>query len=76
MLRKTPARDAGTWWIPQFHKNVVMAVQARPLMARAIQAVVLTWAKGGGEILVWRIGLKSIGPSIHSASMVVPVRML
>jgi hypothetical protein len=35
MLRKTPAREAGTWWIPQFQSSVVVAVQSRPLMASA-----------------------------------------
>lgn len=52
MLRKTPAREAGTWWMPQFQRKVVVAVQASPLTARAIQAAVLTWVKGGGGTFV------------------------
>lgn len=48
MLRKTPAREAGTWLIPQFQSSVVVAVQKRPLKARANHAVRLTWAIGGG----------------------------
>ncbi len=38
MLRRTPACDAGTWVMPQFQSSVVVAVQSRPLAARASQA--------------------------------------
>ena len=55
-MRKTPAREAGTWWMPQFQRKVVVAVQARPLMARAIQAVGLTCEKGGGASLAPIVG--------------------
>jgi len=42
IFRKTPAREAGTWWMPQFHKSVVVAVHSTPLMASAVHAVRLT----------------------------------
>jgi len=37
--------------MPQFHKRVVVAVQNKPLMASALQAVKLMWAKGSGVAL-------------------------
>src|SRR3569623_661871 len=76
MFRKTPAREAGTWWMPQFHRKVVVAVQASPLTASAIQAVVLTWLRGGDATLTCRHGFRRSGPRIQTASMAVPVRML
>jgi hypothetical protein len=39
MLRRTPACEAGTWVMPQFQRRVVVAVQRRPLAARASQAL-------------------------------------
>ena len=39
MLRRTPACEAGTWVMPQFQSSVVVAVQSRPLAARASQAL-------------------------------------
>src|ERR1035441_294264 len=76
MLRKTPAREAGTWCMPQFHSRVVVAVQAIPLMASATHAVVLTCAKGMGCALLGSHGLSNSGPNIHMASMTVPMRMV
>src|ERR1039458_4400844 len=76
MLRKTPAREAGTWWIPQFQSSVVVAVQSRPLMASAAQAVGLTWANGSGWTFRWVMGLSSQGPRTTTASMTVPERMV
>src|ERR1700734_1542964 len=37
ILRKTPAREAGTRWMPQFQRRVAAAVQRRPLAATAHQ---------------------------------------
>ena len=39
MLSRTPAWEAGTWVMPQFHSKVVEAVQSRPLAASASQAL-------------------------------------
>ena len=47
MLSRTPAWEAGTWVMPQFHRRVVAAVQRRPLAARASQTLRETWEMGG-----------------------------
>ena len=43
MLSRTPACEAGTWVMPQFHSSVVAAVQSKPLAARASQALSEMW---------------------------------
>src|ERR1700761_5445538 len=45
-FKNTPAREVGTWWIPQFQSSVVRAVPATPLTESAIQAVALRRANG------------------------------
>ena len=67
--------------MPQFQSRVVVAVQARPPMTRAVQAVALTWAKGGGPLLRASSGLEtqrlsSQGPRTQTESMRVPARMV
>ncbi len=47
MLRRTPACEAGTWVMPQFHRVVVVAVQRMPLAASASQALTEMWWMGG-----------------------------
>jgi hypothetical protein len=62
--------------MPQFHKRVVVAVQNRPLMASAVQAVRLTRAKGNG--LDVDVGQRSQhqGSHVQTISIAVPERMV
>src|SRR5579875_2960618 len=50
ILRKTPALDAGTLAIPQFHKNIALVLQSSPLPRSAIQARELTLCTGGSPL--------------------------
>ena len=47
MLSRTPACEAGICVMPQFQSRVVAAVQRTPLAARASQAFVEMWKRGG-----------------------------
>src|SRR3954447_16166373 len=62
--------------MPQFHSRVVVAVQARPLMASAVHAVALTCRNGGGALWFGIHGFTAHGPRIHIASITVPDRMV
>jgi hypothetical protein len=61
MFNSTPACEAGTWVIPQFHSNVVVAVHNTPLAASASQAFTETPATGG---IPYRTGTHAISISV------------
>src|SRR5579884_4238455 len=63
IFRKTPARDAGTREMPQFHKNIALVLQSRPLASNASQAWALTPCTGG----------RPLHSSTHSDNISVPL---
>ena len=67
ILRNTAAREAGTWWMPQFQSSVEPAVQKSPLAAEASHAASGTRWTGGGPSCLSLLGEENAHPADQRA---------